>query len=60
MKKVSEMTKQEKFDLLKKFLGEEILVKAIFNTLDDIQLNKWIEANMDTILIKTRNQQDIY
>jgi len=59
VKKVSEMTKQEKFDLLKKFLGEEILVKAIFNTLDDIQLDRWLETNMNTILIKN-NQQDIY
>lgn len=50
--KNKEMTKEEKLKLLKVFLEDEIYFKAITETLDDVQLDNWLEANLEQMLIK--------
>jgi len=47
-----EITKQEKLQLLKVFLKEEVYMKAITDTLSEKELDKWLEMNLDTMLLK--------
>ena len=58
MTKKEELTKQEKITLLKNFLADDICVKAIIDTLDDVQLDNWINQNMDTLLVK--NERGVF
>ena len=51
-----EITKQEKLQLLKVFLNDEVYAKAITDTLSEKELDKWLEMNLDTMLLKVRNE----
>lgn len=46
------LTKEDKLLLLKNFLVDEIYVKAIIDTFTDEELDKYINENLDTLLLK--------
>ena len=50
------MTKAEKMTLLKHFLQDEVYVKAIIETLSPTELDKWLNENVDTMLLKIRGK----
>ena len=48
------LTREEKIVLLKKFLSDEICFKAMVDTFHPDELDKYIEANAEEMLIKVR------
>ncbi len=44
------LTKQEKIQLLKNYLGEDILVKSIVETLSPQELDMWINQNLNVMV----------
>jgi len=52
----NKLTKEDKLVLLKNYLVEDNFVKAIIETLDEKELDKWIDTNLDTMLIKNERE----
>jgi len=52
----NKLTKEDKLVLLKNYLVEDNFVKAIIDTLDEKELDKWIDTNLDTMLIKNERE----
>ena len=51
MTKNKKMSKKAKLLLLKNFLGDEVMLKAMVDTFSDKELNEYIDTNLDTLLI---------
>ena len=43
------LTKEEKIELLKKYLVDEVYVKSIIETLNEEELDNWIETNLEVL-----------
>jgi hypothetical protein len=50
-----ELTKEQKLKLLELYFKDKTIIKAIADTLDEIELNKFIYNNLDEILINALN-----
>ena len=54
MMKSKQLTKEQKIELLKKYLIVDEYTKAIIETLDSKKLDEWINVNMDTLLAREK------
>lgn len=54
---IKEMTKKQKQELLKIFFNDEIQAKAIIDNFSDVELNKWLMENSESL---NPLAQDIY
>lgn len=46
------LTKEEKIELLRKYLVDDICFKAMLDTFHPDELDKYLDANIETMLIK--------
>lgn len=55
-----ELTKEEKINLLKVFINDETCFRAITETLSQVELENYIDKNIDTLLQTKQLEQDLF
>lgn len=51
---MTKLTKEEKIVLLKNFLSDDICFKAMVDTFHPSELDRYLEANVESMLVQAR------